>query len=115
MNGSTIDRQTAREPESGLKSLFVWVFGAGILIGGLYGFGGKILRFMLAWSGNPDARFALVPVAMYFAVALGFTCIFVWAALNGMFSDIEGPKHRMLENEKELEELEKKEARSPWA
>lgn len=104
-----------RPPEGWLKSAFVFTFGAGILIGGLFGFGGKILRFILAWEGNPDARFALIPIAMYFAVAFGFACIFVWAVINGMLSDIEGPKYRMLENERELEELEAAEKPRIWA
>jgi nitrogen fixation-related uncharacterized protein len=104
-----------RPREGWLKTAFVTVFGAGILIGGLFGFGGKILRFILAWEGNPDARFALIPIAMYFAVAFGFACIFVWAVLNGMLTDIEGPKYRMLENERELEELEAAEKPKIWA
>lgn len=120
VSGNAAERPPAPAPrprESLFKSAFVFLFGAAILIGGLFGFGGKIYKFILAWSGNPDAQFALIPVAMYFAVAFGFACIFVWAVLNGMLRDIEGPKHWMLQNERELEELERleKERAKTWA
>jgi nitrogen fixation-related uncharacterized protein len=91
------------------KTFFVSFFGGAIILGGLYGFGGKIYNFIMAWQGDYDARFAIIPVAMYFCVALGFACIFAWAVLHGMLTDIEGPKYRMLENERDLEREEERE------
>jgi hypothetical protein len=41
----------------------------------------------------------------YLAVAAGFTCLFIWALLRGMFRDVEAPKHTMLENEAKLDAL----------
>jgi nitrogen fixation-related uncharacterized protein len=105
----------SRSREGLLKSLFIVGFGAFILIGGGMGFFGKLYKFVLAWLGSPDDRFALVPIAMYFFVAAGFACVFLWAVLHGMLTDIEGPKYEMLENELELERLEKEEHQNPWA
>jgi nitrogen fixation-related uncharacterized protein len=33
----------------------------------------------------------------------GFLLLLLWAAMNGMFRDLEHPKHVMLMNEKELD------------
>ena len=39
----------------------------------------------------------------YLLASLGFFCLLMWAALNGMFRDLEQPKYNMLENERELD------------
>jgi nitrogen fixation-related uncharacterized protein len=42
-------------------------------------------------------------VVNYLLASLGFFCLLMWAALNGMFRDLEQPKYNMLENERELD------------
>jgi len=37
--------------------------------------------------------------------------VFMWAVKSGQFDDIEGPKHRMLDDEDEEEHREKRESR----
>ena len=39
----------------------------------------------------------------YLLASFGFLLLFVWAAANGMFHDIEGPKYTMLVNEDRLD------------
>lgn len=107
--------RAARPREGLIKTLFIVGFSAFILVGGGMGFFGKIIKFVLAWMGRPEDRFALIPVAMYFCVAAGFACVFIWAVLNGMLHDIEGPKYQMLQNEEDLNKLEDKEPQDPWA
>jgi nitrogen fixation-related uncharacterized protein len=98
-----------RDKESRLKSLILLVFSTFILGGALLGFGQKIAEFLRVWYENPEAKFALIPVSIYFATVIGFVCLFVWGTMHGMLSDIEGPKYRMLEEELELQKMEEKE------
>ena len=74
----------------------------------LWGFGSKFLEFVALARGEVDGAFALTPVVNYLLASFGFLCLFCWAALNGMFHDIEQPKVTMLENEARLD------ADSPW-
>jgi len=104
-----------RPKEGWLKTTILAIFSTGVIVGGLVGFSGKIYKFLEAWWGEYESRFALIPVAAYFMVAFGFTCVFVWAAMNGMLTDIEAPKYRMLDNERELDEAENREGADPWA
>ena len=63
--------------------------------------------FVTATHGGPDALGSfLIPVLNYLLVAAGFVCLLIWAVVNGMFRDVEGPKYTMLEHEQELDRLE---------
>lgn len=70
-----------------------------VLLPSLYGFGTKLLEFIALFRGDVDGAFAISPVLNYLLASLGFLCLFGWAALHGMFRDIERPKLTMLENE----------------
>jgi hypothetical protein len=80
----------------------VWltiVFAAAVLIPSLYGFSGKFIEFVAVFRGERDGVFAVTPVVNYLLATLGFFCLFGWALLQGMFSDIERPKQTILETE----------------
>ncbi len=84
-----------------------------IVVAGLYGFGSKLEEFVRAMSDEnraPGGEFVFIPVLNYFLASIGFVFLFIWAALNGMFRDIEKPKYDMLERERRLDA----EAGAPW-
>ena len=39
----------------------------------------------------------------YLLVAAGFACMFLWAYFKGHFRDLEAPKYRMLEMQREID------------
>ncbi len=95
-----------REPKRQGNPLWVWAFmwtvvglaGAGFLF--------KLVEFTLAAVTTDGLGFALVPVVSYVAVALGFTCIFLWSFTRGEYRDVEEPKHRMLRMQEEFDRAE---------
>lgn len=74
-----------------------------IFLSGLYGFGSKFEEFIRMVRSTEGGRFALIPILNYLLASAGFVCLFVWAARNGMFKDIEKPKYDLLERERELD------------
>lgn len=81
----------------------VWIMAVLILVPGAIGFGDKLYQFFMVLTKNPQGRFALVPLASYLLVSMGFIFVFVWGLMKGMLSDIEAPKYTMLEREKQLD------------
>lgn len=80
------------------------VFGVIILIPSLLGFAMKFGELItLTRTVSDSGGFAITPVVNYLLASLGFFCLLMWAALNGMFRDLEQPKYIMLENERELD------------
>jgi len=74
-----------------------------ILVPSLWGFGSKFLEFIAIFRGEVDGAFAIAPILNYLLASIGFLLLFLWATANGMFHDIERPKHRLLEIEKQLD------------
>jgi hypothetical protein len=76
-----------------------------ILAGAAWGFGHKFVALVLLAIGDrrEEAAFAIAPVVNYLLASLGFLCLVGWGAAHGMFHDIEGPKHTMLEHEAQLD------------
>jgi hypothetical protein len=74
-----------------------------ILVPAMLGFGNKFIEFLML-VGDEEGAFTVVPILNYLLVSLGFLLLFGWAVLHGMFRNIEGPKHTMLENEQRLDE-----------
>jgi len=70
-----------------------------ILIPSCLGFGTKFLEFIAIFSGEVDGAFAIAPILNYLLASFGFLMLFLWATVNGMFHNIEGPKHDLLRNE----------------
>jgi hypothetical protein len=66
---------------------------------------GFSLKFkeLLFLSGDPDGAFAIMPVVSYLTTSVGFFFFFVYAALHGMFHNIEQPKRTFLDTERELD------------
>lgn len=79
------------------------VFGVLILIPSMLGFVMKFGELMTLTGGSSDGGFAITPVINYLLASLGFFFLLMWAAINGMFRDLERPKYLMLENERELD------------
>ena len=75
-----------------------------ILIPSMIGFGMKFLEFMHTFQGDAEGAFAITPMVNYLLASLGFLCLLLWAAVNGMFVDMEKPKRVMLERELMLDE-----------
>jgi hypothetical protein len=82
-----------------------------ILIPSGYGFVGKFIELAHVYRGEADGAFAVAPMLNYLLASLGFSCLLVWAAIHGMFHDIERPKHTLLEREQWLDDLAKPPAR----
>jgi hypothetical protein len=85
------------------KGLVMLLMAAAVLLPSLYGFGTKLIEFIALFRGDVDGAFAISPVLNYLLASLGFLCLFGWAAMHGMFRDVEGPKIAMLENEARLD------------
>ena len=81
------------------KGLVMLIMTLAVLLPSLYGFGTKLFEFIALFRGDVDGAFAISPVLNYLLASLGFLCLFLWAAMHGMFRDVERPKFTMLENE----------------
>ncbi len=80
------------------------VMAAAVLVPCLLGFGTKFLEFIALYRGDAEGAFAISPILNYLLASFGFLLLFGWAALGGMFHDVEAPKYTMLENETLLDE-----------
>jgi nitrogen fixation-related uncharacterized protein len=74
-----------------------------ILIPSMYGFIGKFYELCQVLRGEADGAFAVAPMLNYLLASGGFLLLLLWATMNGMFHDIEGPKHSLLERERRLD------------
>lgn len=79
------------------------IFAVPILIFSGLGFIAKFLEFINTFQGETEGAFAITPMVNYLLASAGFFCLLVWATINGMFRDIEQPKHTMLENDSALD------------
>ena len=68
-----------------------------------YGFIGKFIELVRVYRGEVDGAFAIAPIINYLLASTGFIFLFGWAAMNGMFHDIEAQKQQMLDNESQLD------------
>ena len=89
--------------KSRLRSITVLIMAAVILVPSMIGFVMKFIEFIHTFQGDAAGVFAITPISNYLLASLGFFCLFIWATMNGMFHDIERPKHRMLEIEQQLD------------
>lgn len=87
-------------PSTSRKQFWITIlFAVAVLVPSLYGFSGKFIEFLAVFRGESDGVFAITPVVNYLLASLGFFCLFGWAIMQGMFSDIEKPKYKFLEQE----------------
>ncbi|MCL6502093.1 MAG: hypothetical protein K6T86_05365 [Pirellulales bacterium] len=77
-----------------------------ILLPSLWGFGTKFAELVDLARGQGEGTFAVSPVVNYLLASLGFLLLFGWAAVNGMFHDVERPKLLLLEREQMLDAKE---------
>ncbi len=87
------------------SAIVTLIFAAVVLLPSLWGFSGKFAEFIAIFRGDIDGIFAISPIVNYLLASLGFFFLFAWAALGGMFSDIEKPKHAFLETEEMLDRM----------
>jgi hypothetical protein len=73
-----------------------------ILVPAGVGFSMKF-RELLSLSGDPEGAFAIMPVVSYLTTSVGFFFLFFYAAMHGMFSNIERPKYSFLDTERRLD------------
>lgn len=103
---STWTTSAVAESTSGQRSK-AWtvtiIAGLIILVPSLIGFVVKFGELMALTKDTDDGGFAITPVINYLLASVGFFLLLLWAALNGMFRDLERPKYLMLENERELD------------
>lgn len=84
-----------------------WVtllFAVVILTPSMVGFVMKFSEFVHTFRSDAEGAFAITPMVNYLLASLGFLCLLLWAAVNGMFHDMEAPKRQMLEQEMRLDE-----------
>lgn len=87
-----------------IRSRVTLLLAIAILVPSCWGFGSKFVEFIAIYRGEVDGAFAVAPILNYLFASFGFLLLFAWAALNGMFHDIEKPKFWMLENEQRLDQ-----------
>jgi nitrogen fixation-related uncharacterized protein len=108
---------TERQPLSRTGRIFLWVFSATMVLTAGSAFVFKLIEFLYSFSiarntvpggdgVRPGFMFAISPLVNYLIVAAGFACLFLWAFLSGQFRDIEGPKYRMLELQRQFDRAE---------
>ncbi len=81
------------------------VGGAVVVAGGTFVY--KLYEFIVAASQGQMPGLLIASVVPYFLVSLGFLLLAAWAYGTGQFRDIEGPKYQLIEDELELERLER--------
>lgn len=91
------------------RQTFVWVFGTIMVLTAGTAFVFKLIEFFHTATAKGSEALAsfLIPLLTYLLVAAGFLCLFAWSWLTGQFRDIERAKHRMLEMQEEIDELER--------
>ena len=105
----TTDEKTSAEPKpvSRTQNIIVAILGIVILGFCIFGFGSKFIEFVHLVTGDDVAMsegiFAVAPMVNYLLASAGFLCLLGWAAAHGMFHNIEGPKHTMLDIEARLD------------
>ena len=87
---------------------FLWAFSIAMVLTAGTAFVLKLIEFFATAtrSGSDALASFLIPVLNYLLVAAGFFCLFLWAYFSGQFRDLEAPKLRMLEMQREIDAQE---------
>ncbi len=91
-----------RQPARGQR--LTWVFALIILVPSMIGFVMKFYEFIHTFQDDAAGAFAITPMVNYLLASVGFLCLLLWAAINGMFRDMEEPKRVMLQREMMLDD-----------
>ena len=107
MNISKIDDHP-RAQQSRRSRWFLWVFSIVMLLTAGTAFVFKLIEFIHTATNDGESALAsfLIPVLNYLLVATGFLLLFLWAYFSGQYRDVEGPKYRMLEMQKEFDDAD---------
>jgi hypothetical protein len=90
-------------PSLSTRGLVVFVFAIAVMaIAGL-GFVYKMTEFTLTMAEDDVAGFGAVAVATYLIGMLPIVFLTLWAIVTGRFHDVERPKLRLLELDREIE------------
>jgi hypothetical protein len=87
------------------RRLFTVLAVAFFLVPAGAGFINKFREFLVL-AGDDEGSFTVMPILNYLLSSLGFCLLLFWAALHGMFSDVEKPKYAMLDSERMLDDIE---------
>jgi cbb3-type cytochrome oxidase maturation protein len=100
-----------RPPSRGTQR-FLWIFSIVMVLIAGSAFIFKLIEFFLTATREGPAAMGsfLIPVLNYLLVAAGFLLLFLWAYFSGQFRDLEAPKYRMLEMQKQFD---REQARRP--
>jgi len=88
--------------------LFLWIFSVTMILVAGTAFLFKLIEFFhTATTEGPNAMGSfLIPVLNYLLVAAGFGLLFLWAYFTGQFRDVERPKYRMLQMQRQIDAQE---------
>ena len=81
--------------------LFAMFIGVMVVAGGAFVM--KMLDFIMTMSGDEVAGFGAVAVSTYLMGMAPLVLLMLWAVTTGRFRDVEAPKFRMLELDREIE------------
>ena len=81
--------------------LFALFVGVMVISGGAFFL--KMFEFVMTMSGDEVAGFGAVAVSTYLIGMLPLLLLMLWAITTGRFRDVEAPKLRMLELDREIE------------
>ncbi len=97
----------SQSTQSRVKSIAVSIMAVVILGFCLFGFGSKFVELVRLVLSDEEAAtegiFAVAPLTNYLLASAGFLCLMGWAAAQGMFRNIEGPKQSLLDVEAQLD------------
>ena len=108
MTDTEIDSEGRGKGEAKFHRLMIWLFGFVVFAGGA-AFFYKLYEFFLDLSSADGLGFAGSHLLTYCLVAGGFLLLLAYGFITGHFTNIEEPKHSLMEMEEnyDREEYEK--------
>jgi hypothetical protein len=85
------------------RAWFLAAFAAAVVLLGGFGMVYKMTEFTMTIVKDDVAGFGVVALAVYFTGMLPLLFLTLWGICAGHFRDIERPKYRMLELDREIE------------
>ena len=85
------------------RTIVLFTMAVGVMLVSGSAFVAKMFEFVMTMSGDEVAGFGAVTVTTYLMGMAPLMLLMLWAATTGRFRDIEAPKLRMLELDREIE------------
>ena len=92
-----------RKKRHGARNAVAIGFAVAVLVIGGLGFTYKMSEFAMTIVKNDVEGFGAVAVGIYLVGMVPILFLTIWAILTGKFRDIERPKYRLLELDREIE------------